>query len=299
MKQRSKKYMIYGGIIGDMIGSIYEWKPCLKDKVKTFKLWYGNPFSYKEGQPGEGSRFTDDTVCLLAILKALITTKNGSDEKLEDAMICELQELCPDYEWTGFGSAFWIWVSGRKYIPHMTDKPMPYNSYGNGSAMRVAGAALIADSLLEARHLAKVSARITHDHPEGIKGAESVASAMFLAREGKTKEEIREYISSEFGYDLNKKLDDIRPEYQFDVSCQGSVPESILCFLEGNSYEECVRLAVSLGGDADTMGCIAGSIAACMYPIPKSMILQAYLRLDKRLRKIVKGWEQYTALMQS
>lgn len=284
-----KEYMIYGGIIGDMIGSVYEWNPCLKDKVKTFKLWYGNPLAHKEGQPRCGSRFTDDTICLLAVMKAICELESTDDEYVKNRVISELKELCPDYEWTGFGDSFWIWVT-TKYVK-------PYNSYGNGSAMRVAAAGLVGVSLEDTRRYARLSAEVTHNHPEGMKGAEAVAATMFLAREGCKKEVIRKYIETEFGYDLHRKLDDIRPGYKFDVSCQGSVPESILCFLEGNSYEECVRLAVSLGGDTDTMGCIAGSIAgsiaACRYPIPKTMILQAYLRLDRRLRKYLKVWKKW------
>lgn len=277
---------IYGGIIGDMVGSIYEWRPCLKDKINTFPFWSGKryqPFTHPANR--KGSKYTDDTVTGICFMKALLEIKDFNDEsEVKETFKRILREICPLHEWTGFGSRFWIWVTA----PEGNANQKPYNSWGNGSAMRVFPIGLYFDTLEETQKIARWSAEITHNHEKGVAGAVSVASAMFLARQGKSKEEIKEYITKEFGYDLNRDLNEIRKTYGFDVSCQGSVPESIMCFLEGNSFEECVRLAVSLGGDADTMGCITGSMAACMYQIPDIHYKEAYWRLPKEFRKIIK-----------
>lgn len=283
---------IYGGIIGDMVGSIYEWKPCLKDKVYTFPLWQGSPIQFlRHESQRTGSRYTDDTVTGLAVADALLHIKDFSDdEAVKQAFISSMKEICPRYEWTGFGNRFWIWLR--------SPKSEPYNSWGNGSAMRVFPVGMMFDSLEKTRHIARLSAEITHNHSEGIKGAESVASVMYLARTGASKQTIKDYITKEYGgnqpfsYNLNRRLEDIRSGYGFYGSCQESVPESILCFLEGNSYEECIRLAVSLGGDSDTMGCITGAMAAMMYPIPKKMIRQAKLRMPKELHRIADTFEK-------
>lgn len=173
------------------------------------------------------------------------------------------------------------------------DSTQPYNSWGNGSAMRVSPIGLYAKSREGALSLAKKSAIISHNHLEGIKGAQSVALAVFLAKNGIPKEKIKEEISNRFGYDLNRKVDQIRPNYEWDVSCQGSVPESIIAFLEGKDFEDVIRLAISLGGDADTMACIAGSIAACIYPIPNRIIKECEKRLTPDLLEIMNQFEKY------
>lgn len=283
---------IYGGIIGDMVGSIYEYTSGkLKDKVYDFPFWTGkarlSPFKCEEQR--EGSKFTDDTVTGLAIANALMELTDYSDDEIVKKTIARnMRELCPNYEWTGFGSRFWIWLTA--YEGNLNFEP--YQSYGNGSAMRVFPIGLCFSSLEETRWMAQLSAEVTHDHAEGIRGAEATASVMYLARTGETKEKIRQYIidefSDEFLYRLDKSCDEIRPKYHFDVTCQGTVPEAIQCFLEGNSFEECVRLAVSLGGDADTIGCITGAMAACMYPISESDVKQAKARLTPELRAIAK-----------
>ena len=265
---------IFGGIIGDMVGSLYEWNPCLKDKVNTFPLWKGFPIQFLQHESQRtGSRYTDDTVCGLAIADALMQVNNFSDEEeVKSACIHSLKTICPQYEWAGYGSRFWIWVSSPM------ERSKPYNSWGNGSAMRVFPAGMLFDTIEQTRQVARWTAEITHNHLDGIKGAESTAAAMFLARTGHPKEEIKAYLTQEFGgnvpfsYDFDRKLDDIRPKYGFYGSCKESVPESILCYLEGKSFEECIRLAVSLGGDSDTMGCITGSIAAMQYEIPNKML---------------------------
>lgn len=290
------KNAIYGGIIGDMVGSIYEYTAgSLKDKVMTFPFWTGKPrlSPFKNESQRTGSRYTDDTVTGLAVAQALMELSDFDSDEITKKVIAEkMKQLCPKYEWTGFGSRFWIWLTA----PEGNANNKPYQSYGNGSAMRVFPIGLFFSSLEETRRVAKLSAVITHDHEEGIKGAEATASVMYLARTGESKEAIRDYIikefSDEFRYRLDKNCDEIRKVYTFDVSCQGTVPEAIQCFLEGNSFEECVRLAVSLGGDADTIGCIAGAMAACMYPIPEDMVKQARLRLSKELRDIAEAFNQ-------
>ena len=156
----------------------------------------------------------------------------------------------------------------------------PYNSWGNGSAMRVSAAGFLYDTIEETRKAARLSAEVTHNHPEGIKGAEATASAIFLARKGESKEGIKSYITKEFGYDLDRKLSDIRKTYTFDGSCQGTVPESIICFLEGTDTEDTIRNAISLGGDADTMGAIAGSIAEAFWKEDLSPLVYTYLTRD-------------------
>ena len=306
-KQKYNNKEIYGGIIGDMVGSIYEWKP-IKDKAydKSFSYWKGPMLFHHDGLPNYGSRFTDDTVCGLAIANALCKFVGPSklffdlipnEKKCKELFVKSLKELCPKYEWVGYGERFYMWV-----VSHYNDEP--YGSYGNGSAMRVFPIGLFYPLkpgnydlvLKKTRELARWSAQITHDHPEGIKGAESVAAAMVMARAGKSKDEIREYIEAEFEYDLHRDLDVIRKDYQFDVSCQGSVPESILCFLKGENFEECIRYAVTMGGDADTMGCMTGAIAGCFHDIPNKMIKQCRARLDQELIDIIDRFEQTVIL---
>lgn len=170
----------------------------------------------------------------------------------------------------------------------MSDNPRPYNSYGNGSAMRVSPVGWAFDTLEETLEKAKESAAITHNHPEGIKGAQAVAACVYLARTGKSKEEIRTYIENTFGYDLNRTCEEIRPTYSFDVTCQGSVPESIIAFLDSTSFEHAIRLAVSLGGDADTMGAITGSIAEAYYQeIPEEIKREALRRLPDEFTDVM------------
>lgn len=248
-----------GAIVGDMIGSKYEF-----DNVKTtdFDLF------------PHGCRFTDDTVMTLAVARWLMEDASHSPEMLVACM----QQLGRRYPSAGYGGNFRRWLFRKD--------PLPYNSWGNGSGMRVSPVGLYADTLDEALQLARISAEVTHNHPEGIKGAQAVAAGMFLCREGKTKDEIREYVETTFGYDLSRSIADIRPGYSFDVSCQGSVPEAITAFLEGNTFEEVVRLAVSLGGDSDTIACMAGAIASCRYPISLDVVGKCDDLLTNELRGI-------------
>ena len=189
-----------------------------------------------------------------------------------------MQELGNRYPNAGYGGNFGWWLR--------QDDPKPYNSWGNGAGMRVSPVGLYAKTLDEALALAAITASVSHNHPEGVKGAQAVASCVFLAKEGKAKTEIKAYVQNTFGYNLNRKIAEIRPRYGFDVSCQGSVPESIIAFLEGNSFEEVLRLAISLGGDSDTIGAMAGAIAACVYPIPDDIEKRCDAILTEDLRKI-------------
>lgn len=229
-----------GALAGDIIGSPYEFGGM---KITDFKLFK------------EDSRFTDDSVMTLAVAKWLVEDKEHTIEKL----ICCMQDLGRKYPDAGYGGRFFSWIFD-------TD-PQPYYSWGNGAGMRVSPVGLYAKTLDEALALSALTASVSHNHPEGVKGAQAIATSVFLCKHGKSKQEIKEYIENTFGYNLYWTIARIRPRYRFDVSCTLTVPEAIRAFLEGNSFEEVVRLAISLGGDSDTIGCMAGAIAACMYPI--------------------------------
>ncbi len=231
---------MYGAIIGDIAGSKYEFNSI---KTKDF------PFIAR------GCEFTDDTVMTVAVARALLMClEDGRAFKPE--LVRQMQTLGRRYPNAGYGGRFLCWL----YRKH----PEPYHSYGNGSAMRVSPCGLMAVTLEEATGLARASAEVTHDHPAGIAGAEAAAAAVFLAKTGESKERIRDYIRAHY-YPLDRTLDDIRPKYRFDVTCQGSVPQSIQAFLEADSYEDTVRNAISLGGDSDTQAAIAGAIAWSYY----------------------------------
>ena len=245
-----------GTIAGDIIGSWYEFHGI---KSKEFELFHPQ------------SRFTDDTVLSMAVAKSIL----DGEPYLKNIVDFGLR-----YFDAGYGGSFRRWLKGEEHLP--------YNSWGNGSAMRVSPVAWAFDSEEKVLKEAKKIAEITHNHPEGIKGAKSVALAIFMARQGATKEEIKERISTEFEYNLDRTLDEIRPTYKFEVSCQKSVPESIICFLESTSFEDAVRNAISLGGDADTMGAIAGGIAEAYYGIPKEIKERVYGYLNDEFIEILK-----------
>ena len=224
---------ILGAIAGDIIGSAYEFNNV---KSLDFALF------------PSGTYFSDDSVLTVATMDALLH-KTGYTEAY--------QRYGRRYPHRGYGGQFRRWI--------YEENPMPYNSWGNGSAMRVSPVGWYCETLDETLAEAKRSAGVTHNHAEGIKGAEAVAAAVFLARTGKSKAEIKTFVVDTFGYDLDRTIDQIRPNYVFDVSCQGSVPEAIIAFLESVDYENAVRLAVSLGGDSDTIACITGGIAEAFY----------------------------------
>lgn len=245
-----------GAIAGDIIGSSREFNPV---KTTDFPLFT------------EDSTYTDDSVLTVAVADCILN--NGRYEYF-------LKEYGRKYPGAGYGGMFSRWLSTSTY--------QPYNSFGNGSAMRVSPVGLAFDTIEEVLAQAKASALVTHNHPEGIKGAQAVAAAVFMAKGGHGKDDIREYIQGKFGYNLSRKLDDIRPVYRFDETCPGSVPESITAFLESENYEDAVRKAVSLGGDADTMSCIAGGIAESYYGgVPESIASEVRRILDASLMDIV------------
>jgi len=253
-----------GAIAGDVIGSIYERQ---RTKEKDFPLF------------SPGSRFTDDSVLTCAVADRLL---HGGD------YVRTFHDWFHAYPNAGYGGTFIRWA--------MLRQDQPYGSWGNGSAMRVSPVGWLAASLAEAVAEAKASAEVTHDHPEGIRGAQAVAACIHLARTGHDKQAIRDHVEREFAYRLDERLDDIRPIYRFDVSCQGSVPQSIIAFLESEDWEDAVRNAVSLGGDADTMAAIAGSIAEAFYGgVPDAIAAEVMTRLDEPLARIVRGFRDRIA----
>ena len=257
---------MYGAILGDIIGSPFEFDR--GDKTKDFKL-----FSRR-------SHFTDDSVMTLAVCEALL--KVGQDatvKEIEDAVISSMQSWGRRYPHAGYGGYFRRWLTACH--------PEPYNSFGNGSAMRVSAVGWLYDSLENTRTVAKATANVTHNHPEGIKGAEATASAIFMARNGSSKEEIKKYIENEFHYDLNRTLNEIRPSYHMDETCQKTVPEAIIAFLEAKDFEDAIRNAVSLGGDTDTLGAITGSIAEAYYRIPEWLMTECRKRINRDMRVVL------------
>jgi ADP-ribosylglycohydrolase len=254
-----------GAIAGDMIGSVYEAHPI---KRKSFPLFQS------------GSQFTDDTVLTVAVAEVL----------LQDGDYVETyKRYFRRYPYQGFGGSFAQWAA--------SEATEPYGSFGNGSAMRVSAVAWARDSWTAMLDEARRSAMVTHDHPEGIRGAQAAAAAVFLARQDKTKADLRHTIETEFGYDLSPSLDELRPAYSFDVSCQGSVPEAIISFLASEDYEDAIRNAISLGGDSDTMAAIAGGIAEAFYGgVPPSIKAEVHVRLDAALWDVVQRFAQRFSL---
>ncbi len=279
-----------GAIIGDIVGSVYEWKNI---KTKNFPLF------------GDDCFFTDDTVMTCAVAEAIMS--GGAREDFIDALK-KYGRMYPD---AGYGGRFRKWL--------FTDDRKPYDSYGNGSAMRVSPCAWAADlkSAAEIGKLpaivgkrAKLSAEVTHNHPEGIKGALATADAIFMCRfyfggycldgekpinddPNECKRRVREHIEREYGYDLSTTIDEIRPTYRFDESCQGSVPQAIIAFLESEDFEDAIRNAISIGGDSDTLAAIAGSIAEAAYGIPDQIKEKAHTYLDEPLKDVLKRWKRF------
>lgn len=253
------KQVILGALVGDIVGSSYEWH---NTKSKDFQLFR------------KGTHFTDDSVMTLATAKWIL-----NDSSLAPANLIKcMKELGNKYPNAGYGGKFRQWLKD--------DDPQPYNSWGNGSAMRVSPVGLFASTGAEALALAALSAMPSHNHAEGIKGAQAVALAIYMGKRNLPKEDIKHDISVLFGYDLDIDLDAIRPNYKFDVSCQGSVPIAIKAFLEGNSFEEVLRIAISMGGDSDTIAAMACSIAATKYEIPEHIAKVALSYLTPDLKQI-------------
>jgi ADP-ribosylglycohydrolase len=244
-----------GAIIGDIVGSVYEWHNI---KSKVFPLFRDDCF------------FTDDTVMTIAVAEAL--AKGGKASDYIEAM----KKYGRLYPRAGYGGRFGKWL--------FSDDLEPYNSWGNGSAMRVSPVGWHYESLEEVEREAKTCSAVTHDHPEGIKGAQATAAALFLARTGRSKADIKAYVEDRYGYALGRTLEDIRPTYKFNESCQKTVPEAIIAFLESTDFEDAIRNAISLGGDSDTLAAITGSIAEAAYGVPEHIREKATGFLDDTLR---------------
>ena len=263
-----------GAILGDMIGAPYEFDQ--GDKTKEFPLF------------SRHSEFTDDSVMTIAVAEALMDMAGRSDDEIRSALTASMQKWGSRYPYAGYGGMFDRWLQTRD--------PKPYGSFGNGSAMRVSSAGWLYETLEETRHAAVLTAEVTHNHPEGIKGAEAAASAIFLARNGSSKEEIRNYIIEEFGYDLSRTCDEIRPAYHHVETCQETVPEAMTAFLEGTDFEDVIRTAVSLGGDCDTLTCIAGGIAEAFYGVPEELQRECRRRLQQDMLAVLDRFEKVRIL---
>ncbi len=263
---------MFGAILGDIIGSPYEFD--MGDKTKDFPLF------------DVDSEFTDDSVMTIAVADALLDSYGQDDEEIKKTLVYSMQKWGHKYPYAGYGSMFYRWLLAKD--------PHPYNSFGNGSAMRVSSVGWLFDTLEETRRIAKLTAEVSHNHPEGIKGAEATASAIFLARTGKDKDEIHDYIVKEFGYDLSRTCDEIRPTYHHVETCQQTVPEAITAFLDGLDFEDVIRTAVSLGGDCDTLTCIAGGIAEAYYGVPDELKEECIYRLAKDMVEVLKKFEKKT-----
>ena len=265
-----------GAILGDIVGSRYEFKPI---RSKDFDLLLGE--GYKENvsiaEYNTNSRFTDDTVMTIAVCKALLEC-GGDYTHLSSYTVHIMQYFGKKYPFAGYGYRFNGWLR--------TSNPQPYNSFGNGSAMRVGAVPYFANSIEEVKDLSLKVTEVTHNHPEGIKGAEATAVCIWLALNGKTKEEIIKYVEDNY-YKLDFNYEDLKSNYGFDETCQGSVPQSIYAFAISNSYEDTIRTAVSMGGDADTMACIAGAIAEAYYGIPEELEKEMYKFLSPDIKEIV------------
>ena len=293
-----------GAIIGDTAGSVYEF-----NNIKTTDFPFFSPVS----------NYTDDSVMTIAVAEWLLTDESHSLDTLEKCMVdIARQYPCP---MGGYGGGFRKWLFHPETVFHYDgkkkndsaislgdvlkgidingikiEKRQPYNSWGNGSAMRASAVGWMFDTLEETERVAKISAEITHNHPEGIKGAQATAAAIFMARNGKSKEEIRNYISTTYGYNLARTCTEIRPYYHFDASCQGTVPEAIVAFMDSTDYESAICLAVSLGGDSDTLACITGGIAEAFYKeIPAEIAKKMWSKLPEKFKEIIKSVESRTS----
>lgn len=262
-----------GAIIGDIVGSRFEW-----DNIKSKEFTFFDPVC----------RPTDDSVMTLAVARAVLAC-DGDYSSLSDQAVIYMQELGRRYPDAGYGGRFGRWLCSTN--------PKPYNSFGNGSAMRISPCAYAADTMEDVIALAKTVTEVTHNHPEGIKGAEATTAAIFMALHGSSKKEIRTTVEKNY-YKLDFTLDQIRPTYKFDVTCQGSVPQAIVAFLESTGFEDAIRNAISIGGDSDTIAAITGSIAEAYYGIPENIRGRAIQYLDKVHIDILNNFEAKYGIVQ-
>ena len=251
-----------GAMIGDIVGSVYEWNNW---KDKRFKLFHPQ------------CRMTDDSVMTAAVASALLSSDLTDLEMFKENLVAEMHRFGKAYPGLGYGPRFEKWL--------VQGSTKPYGSLANGSAMRVSPVAWVAETMEECLALAKASAEVTHDHPDGIAGAQALAGAVFLAKMGERKEVIRDFVENYYSLDFT--LDGIREEYQFDVSCAGSVPQAIVAFLEATGFVDAIRNAVSIGGDSDTIACMAGAVAAAFYGIPKDIREEAGPFIDGEVRNVL------------
>ncbi|MCR5068028.1 MAG: ADP-ribosylglycohydrolase family protein [Erysipelotrichaceae bacterium] len=257
-----------GAIFGDIVGSVYE---------------FNNTHDYDFVLLSEKSQFTDDTVMTLAVAKGLMASMGKSDKEIRETLIDSMKALGKRYPDAGYGGMFYGWVLGN-------DRK-PYNSFGNGSAMRVPAAGWLYPTLEETLHAAELTSEVTHNHPEGIKGAQAVSAAIYLARTGKTKEEIRDFVETDFGYDLHKGMEDIVSHGHGEEICQISVPQALVCFLLSDSFIDTIRRSICIGGDSDTIACIAGSIAEAYYGMEEEYRKETLKRLPDDLKTIIDDFE--------
>ena len=258
---------MYGAILGDMVGAPYEFDR--GDKTKDFEFWNNRV------------HYTDDSVMTFAVAEALLDAgKYAGDEEIWRRVVDSMRTWGRDYPDAGYGGRFRLWLKAKE--------PIPYYSFGNGSAMRISSAGWLYDSLERTIEVAILTAEVTHNHPEGLRGAIATAAAIFMARTGASKAEIRAFTQKTMGYDLGRTCDEIRPTYKHDESCQHTVPEAITAFLEGENFEDVIRTAVSLGGDCDTLTCIAGGIAEAFYGVPEEMKEEVDKRIDDRMRGVLR-----------
>ena len=260
---------MYGAILGDIIGSPYEFD--MGDKTKDFPLF------------SEESYFTDDTVMTIAVARALIEC-NGDFSNLKFLTIKNMKDYGYRYPAAGYGGSFREWL--KSYDSE------PYNSFGNGSAMRISPVAYFAKSLEEVKELSRIVTEVTHNHPEGIMGAEAVACAIWLALHNSSKEEILQYIEDNY-YFLDYDYEKLLETYSFEVSCQESVPQSIYAFLISEDFEDAIKIAVSMGGDADTMACIAGAIAEAYYGVPEVLQKECWEYLTPDIKYVIKKFQNH------
>jgi ADP-ribosyl-[dinitrogen reductase] hydrolase len=244
-----------GAIIGDIAGSIYEFD---NYRAKDFEFF------------GRGADFTDDTVCTIAVADALLNDLDPAQA---------LVAWCKRYPGRGYGGMFARWIESRE--------PKPYNSFGNGAAMRVSPAGLLARTLEEALDMSRRVTEVTHNHPEGLKGAAATAHAIFLARQGAARADIRRAIAVTYGYDFNRSVDDIRLHYVFNETCQQTVPEALICALEAHDFEDAMRNAISIGGDSDTVAAIAGGVAEALFGVPQTLADAGMAKLPDEMRGVV------------
>lgn len=263
-----RKTALYGALLGDIIGVPFEFDRNRPQSKDSFPLFC------------KDSYFSDDTVTTIAIADAIMKSRNSKiNRPLYDLLVESLQHWCRKYPYAGYGTRFCDWI----FMEH----PKPYGSSGNGAAMRVSAAGWICDNIYDTRECARMTAQVTHNHKEGIKGAIATACAIFFARAGQSKLFIKNYIETEFGYDLHRTIDDMRPYYRHTEKIWETVPEAIIAFLESYDFESTIRNTVWLGGDVDTLGAIAGSIAEAYYGIPDNLIQECRKRLPSDMLGVI------------